>query len=99
MIPPQKEEQFMEDLPIPGQIKIQDKEKDSEAAGTNIAFNPFIIPDKGQNVSMKNENNNPTINEFSGLDSKQMEANNGQSQMNLGTQNKCMCPSCTGGKM
>ena len=99
MIPPQKEEPFMGDLPIPGQIKIQDKEKDSKAAGTNIAFDPFIIPDKGQNVSMNNENNNPTINEFSGLDSKQMEANNGQSQMNLGTQNKCMCPSCTGGKM
>lgn len=94
-----KEKSDIEELPIPMQVNAQSKEQDknSKEANESSVVNPFMQPAQpSPNVPVKKENSNSMFSELPGIDGKPMEANNEQSQMNLGTQNKCMCPSCTG---
>lgn len=94
-----KEKSDIEELPIPMQVNAQSKEQDknSKEANESAVVNPFMqLAQTSPNIPVKKENNNPMFSTLPG-DGKQMEANNGQSQMNLGTQNKCTCSLCSSG--
>lgn len=108
MTQPRKEEPEMEemgeieDLPMPSQAIGRDngQDKNGNKVDEGMVFNPFMKPPMpAPNIPIKKEINNSMLNGLPGINSNiQMEqTNNGQSQTNLETQNKCMCPMCSGG--
>ena len=72
---------------------------------SNQIGNQSAMPTKNQIFDFlmpkQNNNQNEIPNAFNRtkpniLEEQQIQANNNQSQINLGTQNKCMCPMCSG---
>ena len=107
MTQPRKEEPEMEkmgeieDLPMPSQAIGRDngQDKNGNKVDEGMVFNPFMKPHMSKpNIPIK-EINNPMFNELPGINSNMPmeQTNNGQSQTNLETQNRCNCSLCTGG--
>ena len=96
-----EEKEEIEDLPMPSQAigRNEGQDKNDNKVDEGMVFNPFIKPPMpAPNIPIKKEINNSMLNGLPGINSNMPmeQTNNGQSQTNLETQNKCNCPVCSG---